>query len=100
MNVMIDLCVVPIGVGTSVSEYIAACERVLDAAGLEHQLHAYGTNIQGDWDEVFAAVKRCHEVVHEMGAPRISTSMRVGTRTDRPQTMQDKIDSVNAKLSG
>ena len=99
MNVMIDLCVVPIGVGTSVSEYIAACERVLDAAGLEHQLHAYGTNIQGDWDEVFAAVKRCHEVVHEMGAPRISTSMRVGTRTDRPQTMQDKIDSVTAKLA-
>lgn len=99
MNVMIDLCVVPIGVGTSVSEYVAACERVLDASGLEHQLHAYGTNIQGEWDEVFAAVKRCHEVVHEMGAPRISTSMRVGTRTDRPQTMQDKIDSVNAKLS-
>ena len=99
MNVMIDLCVVPIGVGTSVSEHVAACQRVLDASGLEHQLHAYGTNIQGDWDEVFAAVKRCHEVVHEMGAPRISTTVKVGTRTDRSQTMQDKIDSVNAKMS-
>lgn len=99
MNVMIDLCVVPVGVGVSVSEYVTACQRVLEEAGLEHQLHAYGTNIQGDWDEVMAAVKRCHEVVHEMGAPRITSSMRLGTRTDRDQTMQDKVDSVETKLA-
>ena len=99
MKVMIDLCVIPLGVGVSVSEYVAACQRVLNDAGLEHQMHAYGTNIEGEWDEVFAAVKRCHEVVHEMGAPRVSTSMRVGTRTDRSQTMNDKIESVELKLA-
>ena len=98
MRVMIDLCVVPIGVGVSVSEYVAACERILDEAGLRHKMHAYGTNVEGEWDEVFAAVKRCHEVVHGMGAPRISTSLKVGTRSDREQSMQDKIDSVNRKL--
>ena len=98
MRVMIDLCVVPIGVGVSVSEYVAACERILDEAGLRHQMHAYGTNVEGEWDEVFAAVKRCHEVVHAMGAPRISTSLKVGTRSDREQSMQDKIDSVDRKL--
>ncbi|MXX26940.1 MAG: MTH1187 family thiamine-binding protein [Caldilineaceae bacterium SB0668_bin_21] len=98
MNVMIDLCVVPIGVGVSVSKYIAACERILDDAGLSHQMHAYGTNVEGEWDQVFAAVKRCHEVVHEMGAPRITTSLKVGTRSDREQSMQDKIDSVKSKL--
>lgn len=100
MKVIVDLCVVPIGVGVSVSEYVAACERILDGAGLRHQMHAYGTNIEGEWDQVFAAVKRCHEVVHQMGAPRISTSLKVGTRCDRAQTMQDKIDSVNSKLQG
>lgn len=99
MHVMIDLCVIPLGVGVSVSEYVTACQRVLKEAGLEHQMHSYGTNVEGEWDEVFAAVKRCHEVVHEMGAPRVSTSMRIGTRTDREQTMQDKIDSVEQKLS-
>jgi uncharacterized protein (TIGR00106 family) len=95
---MIDLCVVPIGVGVSVSDYVAACERVLEEAGLEHTLHAYGTNVEGDWDAVFAAVRRCHEVVHDMGAPRIFTTLKVGTRTDRGQTMQDKLDSVTQKL--
>ncbi|MCV6611654.1 MAG: MTH1187 family thiamine-binding protein [Amphritea sp.] len=98
MKVMIDLCVVPIGVGTSVSEHVAACQRVFQEAGLKHQMHSYGTNIEGDWDDVFAAVKRCHEVVHGMGAARISSSMRIGTRTDRDQSMEDKIASVEQKL--
>lgn len=98
MNVMIDLCIIPLGVGVSVSGYVAACEQIIQEAGLEHQLHAYGTNIEGDWDEVFSVVKQCHEKIHAMGAPRISTHIKVGTRTDRLQTMQDKIDSVRDKL--
>lgn len=99
MKVLIDLCVVPIGVGVSVSEYIAACQRILKDAGLKHEMHMYGTNIEGEWDEVMAAVKKCHEVVHEMGAPRISTTIRLGTRTDREQTMEEKIKSVHNKLT-
>ena len=99
MKTILDLCVVPMGVGVSVSKYVAACEKVLSDAGLKTQLHAYGTNIEGDWDEVMAAVKRCHEVVHEMGAPRISTTIRVGTRVDRTQSMSDKIKSVEDKLT-
>jgi uncharacterized protein (TIGR00106 family) len=98
MKVIADLCVVPLGVGLSVSKYVAACERVLSDAGLKIRLHAYGTNIEGEWDEVFAAVRRCHEVVHEMGAPRISTNLRVGTRVDRAQTMDDKLRSVEERL--
>lgn len=98
MKVLIDLCIVPLGVGVSLSPYIAACEKVLTAAGLKIALHSYGTNVEGEWDEVFAAVKRCHEVIHEMGAPRITTTIKAGTRTDRLQTMEDKIASVQAKL--
>ncbi|MFC2139407.1 MTH1187 family thiamine-binding protein [Bacteroidota bacterium] len=98
MKVIIDLTIVPIGVGVSLSKYVAACENVLNDAGLKTQLHANGTNIEGEWDEVFNAIKKCHEVVHRMGAPRITTNIRLGTRTDRDQTMDDKIISVNSKL--
>ncbi len=98
MNVILDLCLVPIGVGVSVSRYVAACQRVLSDAGLEPHLHAYGTNIEGEWDAVLAAVKRCHEVVHAMGAPRISTTVKLGTRTDRTQTIEEKVSSVEGKL--
>jgi uncharacterized protein (TIGR00106 family) len=99
MKVLVDLCVVPIGVGVSLSTYIAECEKILVEAGLKTSLHSYGTNIEGEWDDVFAAIRRCHEKVHAMGAPRISTTIKMGTRTDRDQSMQDKIDSVKSKLA-
>ena len=99
MKVIADVCITPIGAGTSVSKEIAACERILQEAGLNPRLHAYGTNIEGEWDEVFAAVKRCHEQLHGSGVVRISSNMRFGTRTDRPDSIQQKITSVERKLS-
>ncbi len=98
MHVIADLAIVPLGVGLSLSKYVAACERVLTEAGLEPQLHANGTNVEGEWDTVFAALKQCHEVLHEMGAARVSSNLRIGTRTDRTQTMADKIASVESHL--
>lgn len=97
MNVIMDLCIVPIGVGVSVSKYVAVCHEILAQAELETELHAYGTNIEGEWDAVMAAVKKCHETIHGMGAPRITTTIKLGTRTDRAQTMADKIESVQEK---
>jgi uncharacterized protein (TIGR00106 family) len=93
-----DLCVIPLGVGISVSNYVAACERILTEAGLKITMHAYGTNIEGEWDEVFDAVRRYHEELHRMGAPHISTNLRFGTRTDRIQTMEGNIRSVEKLL--
>ncbi|MFC1744488.1 MTH1187 family thiamine-binding protein [Candidatus Riflebacteria bacterium] len=98
MKVIVDLCLVPIGVGTSLSPYITECEKILQKAGLKTSLHAYGTNIEGNWDLVFAAIKDCHEKIHEKGAPRISTVIKLGTRIDKAQTMEDKVKSVEKKL--
>ncbi len=58
MKVIIDLCVVPLGVGLSVSKYVAACHEIISDAGLKSELHAYGTNIEGEWDAVFDVVKK------------------------------------------
>lgn len=98
MKVIVDFSLVPIGVGVSLSKYIAECEKVLEGAGLTHELHASGTTVEGDWDDVFATLRECHQAVHDLGAPRITTSVRVGTRTDREQTMQQRIESVQEKL--
>lgn len=98
MKVMLDLCLVPIGVGISLSKYVAACHEVIEEAGIKNELHSSGTNLEGDYDAVMDVVKKCHERVHEMGAPRITTTIKMGTRTDRDQTMEDKIRSVQEKL--
>jgi len=98
MRVIVDFCLVPIGVGTSVSREVAECQRIFERHALKHTMHAYGTNLEGEWDEVFAAIRECHERVHALGAPRISSTIRLGTRVDRAQSMQDKLDSVQRRL--
>ena len=98
MYVIVDFSVIPIGVGVSLSAYIAECQRILEKSGLEYQLHANGTSVEGEWDEVFSAIRGCHQRLHQMGVARISTSIRVGTRSDRDQHLEDKISSVQDKL--
>jgi uncharacterized protein (TIGR00106 family) len=100
MKVLAEISVIPLGVGVSLSDYVAACERVLRAAGLDPKLHAFGTNVEGEWEAVMAAVRQCHEAVHQMGAPRVSTSLKLSTRIDRPQTLADKVQSVHRKAEG
>ena len=99
MKVILELTLIPIGVGTSLSQYVAACERIITEAGLVHQLHANGTNIEGEWEDVLSAVRRCHETLHAMGVPRISSVVKIGTRSDRAQTMEEKVQSVRERLA-
>ncbi len=94
MNVIMDLCVIPIGEGTSVSKWIAETQKILKNSSLKYKMHSYGTNIEGSWDEVMNVLKTIHEELHEKGVARLSSSIRLGTRTDKDQSMEDKIESV------
>ena len=98
MHVIVDFTVVPVGTGLSLSPYVAEVERVLARSGLHHEMHANGTNVEGEWDAVMAAIRTCHETLHAMGVPRIHTDIKLGTRSDREQHMADKVASVQAKL--
>jgi uncharacterized protein (TIGR00106 family) len=98
MKAIAEFTIIPIGVGVSLSKYVAACEKVLAESGLTYELHANGTNLEGGWDQVIQAIKTCHETLHGMGVPRIATQIKIGTRTDRTQKMNDKVESVRGKL--
>lgn len=95
-----DVCIIPIGIGTSLSTQVAACERIFAECGLTSRLHANGTNLEGEWDAVMGAIRKCHETLHASGVARISTNLRLGTRVDREQSMDDKVRSVEQKLRG
>ncbi|CAE6455508.1 unnamed protein product [Rhizoctonia solani] len=81
-----DFCLIPIGTGTpSIALHIAECQRVLEKSGLTYKLHGYGTNIEkeGSWSAVSQAIHDCHAAVHALGALKIATNVRIGTRTDK-----------------
>ena len=97
MWVSIDLCLVPVGVGVSLSPYIKACLSVIEEYELEYELGPNGTAIEGEWDQVFKCIKSCHEALHRKGVPRIYTTLKVNTRTDKKQLFKEKVQSVIAE---
>ncbi len=98
MKVIADICVVPFTGRASVREEVAHAHRILKETGLPVMLHGYGTNIEGDYDVVFAALRRIHEELHEGGAVRISTTIRLGSRVDKSQGIDDKVQAVRDQL--
>ena len=61
-------------------------------------MHAYENHLEWEWDTVFELIKDCHERIHDIGAPRITATLKLGTRIDREQTMEEKVQSVLDKL--
>lgn len=98
MQVAAEIAVVPVGATEPLSTYVAACERVLEDAGLKPRLHALGTEVVGDWDTVVAAVRRCQETVHEMGAQRVITDLKLCTRTDETPDLDTPVEKVRRRL--
>ncbi|KAH3680052.1 hypothetical protein WICPIJ_008417, partial [Wickerhamomyces pijperi] len=82
----------------SVSDYVTAVEKEIRKSGLKSTLHSAGTTIEGEWSEVMDLVGHLHELVHGMGVLRVQSDIRVGTRTDKSQTAEDKVNVVEQKL--
>jgi len=97
-HVIADVCITPIGSGVSVSKEIVEVERVLRDFPVKCRLHAYGTNLEGEWEDVMAAIKAAHVKLHELGVARISSNMRFGTRIDKLQSLEDKVSAVERAL--
>ncbi len=90
MHVIGEVQVIPIGKGVSVRREVETALGILEASGLKLEHHAMGTNVEGDLDAVFSAVKRIHETLHAQGVKRLSTAIKIGTRVDKVQTMEGK----------
>jgi len=99
MHVLADIAVTPVGSGTSLSDHIARCEAIFADAGLKTLIHAQGTNVEGEWEQVVNAMRRCHEALHEEGVARVDMQIRLETRTDCEDSMQRSIDAVREKIA-
>jgi uncharacterized protein (TIGR00106 family) len=100
MKVLVDICVIPMTGRVSVRKEVARAHAILaEAPGVTTRLHGYGTNVEGEWDVVFGAIKRVHEELHGSGIVRISSTLRVGTRTDKDPEIARKIQAVEDELA-
>src|SRR5688500_17601553 len=82
----------------SVSEVVAAAVRVVRESGLPCETNAMFTNIEGEWDEVMAVVKRAVEVV-AAASPRVGLALKADIRPGNDGQMAAKVERVEQVLA-
>ncbi len=97
---LMEISVVPIGEGTSVSGYVAEAVRVLEGEpDIEYELSSMGTIISGEVDRLLSIAQKMHDAVRKAGARRIYTTLKIDDRQDKPVTLHSKVDSLRQELS-
>ena len=91
--VLLDFSMTPLGKGVSVSPYVARCMEVVTASGLDHRLHAMGTTLEGELDQVLAVVRRCFEAL-QPDCNRISCSIKIDYRKGPGGRLDSKVQKV------
>ena len=97
---LVAFSIAPSGAQTdSVSKAVADAVRVVRESGLPNETNAMFTNIEGDWDEVMAVVKRAVDVV-AASAPRVSLVLKADIRPGHSGQLSAKVQRVEEHLAG
>jgi uncharacterized protein (TIGR00106 family) len=91
MKATAEIQVIPIGAGVSVRPQVKRAHELLGGRGLGIQLHAYGTNVEGELADILDAVRHVHEALHAEGVVRLTTAIKIGTRTDKEPSLAGKL---------
>jgi len=90
MKATAELQVIPIGPGVSVRKEIARVVELLRGHDFILETHASGTNLEGELDDILAAVREIHAVLHQEGSARLVSLLKLETRTDKAPTLAGK----------
>lgn len=90
MKATAELQVIPLGSGVSVRDEVRRVVQLLHERDLILETHASGTNLEGELDEILAAVKLVHETLHEQGSVRLLSYLKLETRSDKTPTLVAK----------
>jgi len=94
---VVNFSIVPIGKGSSLSSEIAEVLKIVDESGLNYKLHAMGTILEGDWDEIFRLIKKCHKTLLR-SSDRIVTTITIDDRKGYTDRITNKVKSIERKL--
>lgn len=90
----------PLGVGISVSKYVAVALRVLEQQDrVRWQLDSMFTTLEGEPEDLFELIRAMQEAVFAAGAERVGTVIKMDDRRDGTEVrMEDKVASARAKM--
>ena len=91
MKAIVEVQIIPIGAGVSVRKEVMRAHELLEESGLNITLHANGSNMEGELEEVLATIQHTIETLHAEGVVRLSSHIKIGTRTDKVPSMAGKL---------
>lgn len=95
--VLLEFSIAPLEKGASVGNYVARSLAIIEASGLDYRLHAMGTIIEGEVDQVLAVFQQCLAAI-AADCDRVSCSMKLDYRKDATGRLETKVSSVEEKL--
>lgn len=95
--VILEFSMFPLDKGDSLSRYVARSLDIVDQSGLEYQIHAMGTLLEGEIDQVLGVVKQCYEAI-AADCDRVECSIKLDYRKGRRGGLVSKVASVEQKL--
>ena len=95
--VLLEFSMAPLEKGPSVGEYVARSLQIIDASGLDYRLHAMGTIVEGEIDQVLAVLKACFETM-AADCDRITCTAKLDFRRGYSGRLSSKVASVEEKL--
>ena len=96
--VLLEMSITPLGKGESVSQYVAECVEIVDRSGLDYELHAMGTIVEGELDAVLDLMRRCIEQV-AAHSDRVTCAAKLDFRRGHSGRLTSKVASVEQKLA-
>lgn len=97
---LVAFSVAPSGTGrkdASVHDAVAAAVRIVRDSGLPNRTTSMFTEIEGEWDEVFAVVKEATEAVADYGS-RVSLVLKADIRPGWTNELEGKVDRLEAAI--
>lgn len=95
--ILLEFSIFPIGKGESVGPYVARSLDIIDKSGVRYQLHAMGTILEGEWDEVMGVVEKCFRRMRRDCA-RVEVVMKLDYRRGHKGRLSAKVASVEKRL--
>ena len=97
MNTLVALCIAPCGTGDEFAPYVAEIVKIIRSSGLSNRTNSMFTEIEGEWDDVMAVVKKATQYLTDQGI-RTEVIMKADIRPGYTNMMDAKVESVERIL--
>ena len=96
-KMLIEFSIVPVGSGSSIGDSLAEVLTIVDESGLPYKVNPMGTVVEGDWEDLFKLVKKCHKAVMK-NEDRAITTISVDDRKGKPNRIEEKVKSIEKRI--